>query len=306
MRYAVVFTCYKWDAFHLRQLERIASRAVGADIFVVVDETNGTVGPIPWDCVIRTSVDDMRVRNGLEVFIERGAWKEDERFMFWWNLDCLTWIFYEANQEYDYCISMDYDASINMDVDALMRRVVERKLDFVGHSHVDDMANWYWTKFHLPTYDFDEMQARLLCVTAISRRAAKFLSSRRREMSALYKSGELPFWPFCDVFVATELARNDFAMAELAEFGDLTLYDYRPPHYEADLDFDQITGFVHPVYDTDRMLADLTQNTHSFSDVLRSNSVLRRRLKRYPLKYQVKHVFLEGRKRIARKLKRHL
>ena len=56
---AVVFKAYAWDPFVERQARRMAEAAGGLDFYILVDETNGPVGPIPFDRVIRFTCADL-------------------------------------------------------------------------------------------------------------------------------------------------------------------------------------------------------------------------------------------------------
>ena len=58
-RCAVVFKTYAWDGFVERQARRLAEAAGGLDFFVSVDETNGPVGPIPFERVVRFTCNDL-------------------------------------------------------------------------------------------------------------------------------------------------------------------------------------------------------------------------------------------------------
>src|ERR1700734_4003125 len=49
LRCAVVFKTYAWDEFVERQAHRLADAAGALDFFVSVDESNGPVGPIPFE-----------------------------------------------------------------------------------------------------------------------------------------------------------------------------------------------------------------------------------------------------------------
>ncbi len=55
-RCAAVFKTYSWDSFVERQSRRFAEAAVGCDVFISIDETNGGVGPIPFEHVVRVTI----------------------------------------------------------------------------------------------------------------------------------------------------------------------------------------------------------------------------------------------------------
>jgi hypothetical protein len=47
---AVVFKAYAWDGFVERQARRLAEVAGSLDFYVLIDETAGPVGPVPFPC----------------------------------------------------------------------------------------------------------------------------------------------------------------------------------------------------------------------------------------------------------------
>jgi hypothetical protein len=58
-RCAVVLKTYAWDGFVERQARRLAEASGALDFYVSVDETNGPVGPIPFERVIRFTCADL-------------------------------------------------------------------------------------------------------------------------------------------------------------------------------------------------------------------------------------------------------
>jgi hypothetical protein len=60
--HAVLFKIYSLDLLVLWQLERLKARIGHGHLYVAVDETNGPVGPIPHDRIVRTTEDGMVLR----------------------------------------------------------------------------------------------------------------------------------------------------------------------------------------------------------------------------------------------------
>src|ERR1700722_9618144 len=79
MTYAVLFKIYFVDPFVLRQLDRLKARVASGDVFVIADETDGELGPIPHDKVIRVTESEMR-----QAGFENGG---STKAMFWHNAD---------------------------------------------------------------------------------------------------------------------------------------------------------------------------------------------------------------------------
>ena len=70
----------------------------------------------------------------------------------------------------------------------------------------------------------------------------------------------------------------------LAQFGDVSRYDWFPPTFENDLDMspNDHLEFIHPVLDQNRYVQSLLKNTHFVRDYIAQDSPLRRELARFP------------------------
>jgi hypothetical protein len=78
-RCAVVFKTYAWDGFVERQAQRFAEAAGALDFFISVDVTNGSVGLIPFERVVRFGGADLAAA-GLPMRYSVGG-------VLWWNRD---------------------------------------------------------------------------------------------------------------------------------------------------------------------------------------------------------------------------
>jgi hypothetical protein len=103
--YAVLFKIYFLDLFVIRQLERLKARVGQGHLYVVVDETNGPVGPIPHDRVLRTTENDMILRSFV---------KGDPSAMFWYSADYSLFPLIKDYRPYDYYVTIEYDAVVNI------------------------------------------------------------------------------------------------------------------------------------------------------------------------------------------------
>lgn len=304
MRYAALFTTYAWDEFVERQYRRIASRVHAGDLYVMVDETNTTLPSLPIERVIRTNQEEILHHGGRHAFVEKGDW--EVKGALWWNLDYLTYRFYDDHQEYDYCITMDYDACVNLDVDQLMADVAARGYDFVALPVEENMHHWFWQKPHRGIYPPQEIQAHLLCVIIISRKAANYLAERRREMSAAYQAGDIKFWPFCEAFMSTELKRGGFRIGNIADFGDTKNFGWWPIYNENDLMKSMPSGFIHPILDEGRFLKAYLQRYKPMQDIFLLNSPFWKRLRQFSFASYASYLWPVMRVRILRWLRRSL
>ena len=271
MRYAVILKTYAWDAFVHRQASRCEAAAGPGDFFVSVDETNGSVGPIPFDRVVRTSNAEVTA-SGFANRFEKGS-------LLWWNPDYVHYHFQERHPEYDYYVFVEYDAVVRTSIERMVGQMAARRVDLVDFPRRTSKQDWYWTLYHLQTYTFEELQGALICVTAFSRRALQMLARRRREMT---RDGAVRFWPMAEVFIPTEIARAGFHSMSLAEFAPVDQYQWFPPVLEDDLAGAGGDAFLHPVLDRNRYLAAMLKSTARFRSFLYPRSRMWQSLMRFP------------------------
>lgn len=273
MRYAVVFKTYTWDGFVHRQASRCKAAAGRGDFFISVDETNGSVGPIAFDRVVRVTNDKI-VASGFANRFEKGS-------LLWWNPDYVHYQFQEAYPDYDFYVFIEYDAVVQGQIETLIDQVAESGTDLVAFPIQMAKQDWFWTPFHRQTYELEDLQGALICMTVFSRRALEMLAARRRAMT---KDGQVRYWPNAEVFVATEITRAKFKSRSLAEFGDVDAYQWFPPILEDDLQEIAGMAFLHPVLDRRRYVSALLKTTTQFRSFLYPRSKMWLALRRFPKK----------------------
>lgn len=126
-----------------------------------------------------------------------------------------------------------------------MHAVDSARLDLVCRSH-PDMRNWSWAALHQAQYGQD-LRGALVAACILSKPAACFLRARRRVLALHRQLGSNAFWPFCEAFIPTELARAGFRCGEFATFTDVTRYRWRPVIPESELRAGIPNGILHPV-----------------------------------------------------------
>ena len=271
MRYAVVFKTYAWDAFVHRQASRCQDATGSGDFFVSIDETNGPIGPVPFDRVIRTSNAELAALGFADRF-EKGS-------LLWWNPDYVHYQFQERHPEYDYYVFVEYDVVVRTSVERLVEEMAAQGADLIDLPVTTPKQEWFWTIFHRQTYTFEELRGSLVCVTAFSRRALQMLAARRREMA---REGAIRFWPMAEVFIPTEVARTGYRSLSLAGFGQVDQYQWFPPVLEDDLTGPGGDAFLHPVLDQHRYVAAMLKTTTRFRHFLDPRSMMWRSLTRFP------------------------
>ena len=269
VRFAVVFKTYGWDAFIERRARACADEVGHGDFFISVDETNGRVGPIPFPRVISTSNAELTA-SGLPDRFEEGS-------LLWWNPDYVHYQFRAKEPNYDFYIFVEYDAVVYGGFGNMVAKAAAERIDFVGLPIRTEKRDWYWSLFLEQTYELAELEGVLICVSLFSARALDLLNRRRREMA-----GKCPYWPSSEGFLLTEVRKAGFRFASLAEFGDVSSYDWSPPMLEQSLIDRDGMAFLHPVLDNNRYIASMLKSTKTIRSFFNPGSPMRRSLSQFP------------------------
>jgi hypothetical protein len=254
VRYAVLMKIHYWDDFAERRLRHLLDKVSTGDVFVFVDETNGTVGPIAHDHVIRATESDMAK---LDVVLYPPG------KVFWYCVDYPLYYFYLQHRSYDYYLTCEYDAVFNINIDEFVQTAARDQIDYVG--------------FPLPQSDWPlrscegvypksfKLHQWLNCISLHSKRSVDFLFERRQVLARLYMAGEIKNWPNNEAFIPTEMHNNGFAVRQLGDFGKVEKYNWWPPSLEDDLPLLQDQQFLHPVLNESRYLASCMRYSNLWS-----------------------------------------
>ncbi len=251
-RCAVVFKTYAWDGFVERQARRLAESAGALDFFVSVDETNGSVGPIPFDRVVRFTCADLAAA-GFPMRYAVGG-------VMWWNPDYAHYQFQTQHPGYDYYLFVEYDCVVQCSVEKLVASAAAQAADVVALPITRPFKKWHWMPYQRDVYPQGEVKLALLNVCLFSSSTLKLLHQRRLAM------GSDPFmrsWPSSEVFVPTEVAQAGKTWLSLADFGDVSQCDWFPPTMEEDLRRSDADAFLHPVLDRQRYVSSMLYNRGS-------------------------------------------
>jgi hypothetical protein len=237
-RYAVLFKAFTADAFVLRRLAWVVARAPSADVYLMVDETNGDVGPIPFERTIRYRESDVTAL---------GFAKHGKGSLFWYNSDYPLYYFQHLYPDYDTIAMVEYDAVPQANLDELVRNCLEKGSDFVGQPIAKTLETYWWTSTMLRFYAYDQVRPYLICGAVFSARAVRHLAAIRLRQGREYDLPDASQWPIGETFVGTELAASGFMLHDLSAFGHLTRYDWWPPTHESELPDFAGDLFIHPV-----------------------------------------------------------
>lgn len=246
-RYAVLFKTFTIDEFVIRRLAHVVAAAPSGDVFLMVDETHASAGPIAFDRVIRYREADV-VGLGLPD-IAQGS-------LFWYNADYPLYYFRHLEPLYDTVVAIEYDAVPNADLDNIVREFRRRELDFVGHTLAKTVDTYWWTGTMLRFYERAEIRPTQICAAIFSRRAIDHLAACRRRHGAC-DVASADSWPIGEAFVGTELTAAGFRVDDFTSFGKLTRYDWWPPIHERELPYCADELFVHPVLSGRRYMKSL-------------------------------------------------
>lgn len=271
--YAVIFRTHFWDEFVQRQFDRVVAKVGAGDLYVLVDETNGPVAGISHDRVVRLTEQDV---------LAMGMARAGEGNLLWFNGDYPLYYFQKTQQPYDYYLQLEYDVVLNMDTDPLIRQAARDKADFVGLTKGEPVSEWAWLHTCRGVYSMDEVRYKLICLSVFSRRALLTLAARRIEMAEQLRNSVISAWPFCEGFIATEMARPGFVSVELNDYAETTAYDFWPPFVESDLPEMRTNPVIHPVLDKDRYIASLLKANVGIAGYINVNSLFHRKLRRLP------------------------
>lgn len=271
-RYAVMLRTHLWDDYVERQYQRLVSRSRGGDVFILVDETNGRVD-IPHPNV---------VSHTQEGVLALGLSKAGYGNLLWFNGDYPLYAFHHEKPGYGYYVMVEYDVTVQLDLGDMISRLEREGVDFVGLTKGEPVAEWPHAASCLDAYRPEQVQKRLICLAAFSRRAVEHLFAKRLELSREHRAGALRRWPYCEAFIPTELGLAGFKLAELSDFGPTDFYDWKPALVETDLPLFQGQAFLHPVLDPKRYVQHTMKDVWPPEAFFYPGAEVGRRLRRVP------------------------
>jgi hypothetical protein len=283
---AVVFKAYAWDSFVERQARRLAESAGALDFYVLMDETGGPVGSIPFERVVRFTCADLEA-GGLAMRFAVGG-------VLWWNPDYAHYHFQQHHPEYDHYLFVEYDCVVQCSLERFVDRAIAQEADLVALPITRSFDEWHWTPYQRDVYPAGENKLALLNVSLFTSAALTLLHQRRLRMNV---DPSVLSWPSSELFVPSEIVRAGMKWLSLAEFGDVNNYDWFPPTMEDDLHAAPVDTFLHPVLDRGRYITSMLHNKGS----LRAGE-LKRALARFPRQEYARLIWPLARKGAARRI----
>ncbi len=270
--YALVIKTHFWDSFTQRQFERLRAQCRDGDVYIQIDDSNGRVEGIDHDKIMRFTVEQTAAM-GLPSDANIGP-------VLWYSGDYPMYAFYKACPQYKSYLFLEYDVATTVNLDHMVQSVENDHVDFVAQFRKAPIDDWYWTERHQKLYKPAQLKETLFCFCYISGRALNFTCNKRLEMAKRLATGQLPMWPFCEVFLGAELSAADFKLRDFSTYGDTSEYDHWPPYREDDLACLPGEAFMHPVLDDTRYVASLLK--HGPLKYFKPGNVVGQKLRRMP------------------------
>jgi hypothetical protein len=283
---AVIFKAYAWDAFVERQARRLAQSAGSLDFYVLMDETGGSTGSIPFERVVRFTCATLEAEGLAQRYAVGGV--------LWWNPDYAHYHFQQQHPEYDHYMFVEYDCVVQCDLELLVARAISQDAGLVAMPIAKNFEDWHWAPYQRDVYAAGENKLALLNVCLFTSTALKMLHQRRLSMKS---DPSVTSWPSSELFVPSEVERAGLKWVSLAEFGNVSNYDWFPPTLEDDLHQSQGDAFLHPVLDRRRYIMSMLHNRGSLPA-----GELKRALARFPREEYAKLIWPAARRGAARRI----
>ena len=178
----------------------------------------------------------------------------------WWNPDYAHYHFLEQQPGYDHYLFVEYDCVVQCSLERFVARAISQDAGLVALPISRTFEQWHWTPYQRDVYPAGQNKLALLNVSLYSSAALKLLHQRRLAMNV---DPSVVSWPSSELFVPSEIVRAGMKWISLADFGDVSNYDWFPPTMEDDLRPGQGDTFLHPVLDRRRYIVSLLQNKGS-------------------------------------------
>ena len=226
------------DDFVRRRLAWVVSAAPSGDVYLMIDETRGSAGPIAFDRVIRYRETDLA---------ELGFAQVSKGSLFWYNGDYPLYYFQHLWPSYDIIVMIEYDAVPRAGLDGLVQECRDQNIDFIGEPIAKPLEKYWWTSTMLHFYLRAQVRPYLICAAVFSARAVRHLAECRLHQGRAYDQPDATQWPIGETFIGTELTASGLRIRDLSTFGRLTRYDWWPPMHESELPDWSDDIFIHPV-----------------------------------------------------------
>lgn len=225
-RVALFLRTHDWGPFARDAATRAAARAVGADVFILADETrSGPIDAAPFARIGHTEADFPAL--GLPAIHHPSA------VMLWWNCDYGILDGILKQPDYDWYLVVEDDVAINLDLMGLVDTLAAQGIDAVVSHRPNEIAGWSFAAT-MADSDYARLVWAPMMVVILRHAAAVFLVAERRRLAARHAAGEMAAWPFSDGFLPSALLHGGFVVRPLGDYVDTSRFSASLIHLASD------------------------------------------------------------------------
>jgi hypothetical protein len=264
----VLFRTHMWNEEICFIARRLAAMCIGLDFAILADETKNQFDTYPFEKISHTS--DFSSFNLLKFLGDDGPMN-----MMWYCADYAHIFARREKPNYDYYIFAENDLICTEDMSAILKKVADRKIDYVAHANRDCPTNigYYQT---LRYVDGDPKWA-FAPFSIYSARAIDHVYESRIYYYDKVKDISDARHPCGEVFVPTCLqSLPNYKYAEISEFVNLIHYECRNTVSIADPICDVLHTIVHPVKSGETCVMKIIEES-GIENVLRGSPEVRRK-----------------------------
>ncbi len=157
---AVLFRVHYWNDSVRARYETLCKYGRGADVWVVVDDTNGVVE-------LPESVRSFRITGTQATDIRLANYPPDS--LFYYNADYPLYLFYVSYNYYDYYVICEYDVEAKVAIGDICEYMKFNDVDFLAMPNRISKTGWssmLWSCTEL--YSIEDICPHLVCFCAFS------------------------------------------------------------------------------------------------------------------------------------------
>lgn len=166
-------------------------------------------------------ISNMSIIEDLKLPIDIAYCNQNASNVLWYCSDYPFYVVKHFFPDYDFYWSLEYDVFCNGNSYRIFLDKYKTHSDLII-SHYRNLINdpdWCWQVNTAWLYSQATTYGSFFPVVRLSKNAIDFLYNKRIEQGAYYKTFENKenvFWPFCEIFVPTELANNGYSIENIS------------------------------------------------------------------------------------------
>lgn len=218
------------------------------DCILVIDNTNLEIGKNEtvseiefWGISVKCFFFNKNMHGELNLpYFAGNDTNADFPKVMWYNSECRFYYVRKYFPEYEYYWQLEYDVFCNGDsYQPFLDKFENNNNDLIIQEYAQTQLNgeWPWSHNIEWAYGNTTIYRSILPICRLSGKAIDFIYQRKLQMAQKYlevENKQKSFWPFCEVFVPTELTNNGFSATALCE-----------EHVTWDMEYDLTTNRIY-------------------------------------------------------------